>query len=216
MRPIFALPRLLAFTVLVLFAGQSASAQNADALFERLQSKYESIDALRANFSQTMTSPYSEMEESFSGTLVFQRDSYRVETGTQTFVTDGTVTWIYLPSENQVLINDYVEDETAFSLNNFFLNYSERYDIAQADVVQLDGARHYQMRLTPKSGDAFFTSVTIWMRDADNLVTKMEVVDVNETTMTFDLDDIEENPALKAGTFTFEAPAGAEVIDLRS
>lgn len=217
MTPRFAHVRLLAVALLVLITGHlTARAQDANALFERLQSKYEAIDALQANFQQTMTTPYSEREEAFSGTLVFQRDRYRVETGTQTFVTNGSVTWVYLPSENQVLINDYVEDETAFSLNSFFLNYTDRYDIASAEVVQVDGTKHYRMHLTPKSPDTFFTAITIWMRDRDNLVTRMEVTDVNETQMTFQLEDIQLNPVLQADTFTFTPPENAEVIDLRS
>jgi outer membrane lipoprotein carrier protein len=163
-----------------------------------------------------MTSPYSDLEESFAGTVVFQDDRYRVETGAQTFVTNGAITWIYLPTENQVLINDYVEDETAFSLNNFFLNYTERYDVSSSEVAEYQGQTHFVLHLTPKSPDAFFSDVTLWMRDSDNLVTRLKVTDVNETTMTFELRDIELNPSLQADTFSFTPPDGAEVIDLRS
>lgn len=221
MRLLFYNARLLFLTLAVLLTGQSligpsAQAQEADALFERLQAKYESIDALRAQFTQTMTSPYADQEETFTGTLIFQQDRYRVETGSQTFVTDGRVTWIYMPVENQVLINDYVEDETAFSLNNFFLNYAENYDITGSDVVQHEGEKHYVLNLKPKSADTFFSDVTIWMRDRDNLVTKLKVTDMNETTMTFTLRDIELNPPLQRDTFSFTPPQGADVIDLRS
>ncbi|ARA92534.1 cell envelope biogenesis protein LolA [Rhodothermaceae bacterium RA] len=209
--------RVLAVLAIVLFTGQSAAlAQDAHALFERLKTTYETIDALQARFQQTMSTPYSDREETFSGTIVFQRDRYRVETGTQTFVTDGTVTWVYLPDANQVLINDYVEDETAFSLNSFFLNYTDRYEVTSAETVQLDGATHYLLRLKPRNPDTFFTDIAIWMRDRDNLVTRMEVTDVNETRMTFHLEDIQLNPVLRADTFTFTPPEHAEVIDLRS
>jgi outer membrane lipoprotein carrier protein len=69
--------------------------------------------------------------------------------------------------------------------------------------------------MVPKKSDAFFVTATVWMRDRDDMITQMEVLDVNETTMFFKMKNIEENPTLAAGTFAFRPPAGAEVIDLR-
>lgn len=193
-----------------------ARAQDADALVQRLQSKYESIDALRARFTQTLQYPGAETSDSFSGTVTLRDDSYRVETASQTLVTDGTTTWIYSPAEQQVLVNDYREDETAFSLNSFLFDFDERYAVEDIEQAQYDGALHYVVTLSPKSGDSFFEQVRLWLRDRDDVVTRLEIVDVNETKMVYQLDDVELNPAVPADAFTFRPPAGAEVIDLRS
>lgn len=212
------LPHKLALTAcFVLFFGQSTVvAQDGPELLERLRAKYESIDALRAEFTQTMTSEYSDAEESFEGTVILDGNRYRVEAGRNTFVTNGEVTWIYDTAKNQVLINDYVEDETAFSLNDFFFKSNQDYEVASAEEATHDGEAHHVLHLAPKREDAFFSEVTIWMRDEDALATRLEVLDVNGTRMAFRLDNIELNPPVSDDMFTFTPPEGAEVVDLRS
>ena len=126
------------------------------------------------------------------------------------------MTWIYLADQNQVVVNDYVEEETAFSLTSFFGDYGDRYTVEAAESVRYDGALHHVLTLAPKGSDSFFSTVRLWMRDRDNLVTRLEVTDLNETQMTFELTDIELNPSLPASTFTFTPPSGAELVDLRS
>lgn len=199
-----------------LWGPPSAGAQDADALFERLQHKYDQIEALQASFTQTMTSAYSDDAATSSGTLLLKGEQYRVETGQQTIVTDGTVTWIYMHDEQQVLINDAERDEMTFSPTDFFLHYEERYEVSDAETVPLDGEEHHRLRLIPRQSDAFFREVTLWLRDRDTLVTQLEVLDANETRMVFELDDITLNPTVDEGTFTFTPPEGAEVVDLRS
>ena len=201
----------------VLLSGQQPAAAQADGdPMERLRAKYESIDALHAEFTQTMTSEYSDTEETFEGTVLLDGDRYRVEAGQNTFVTDGEVTWIYDTAKNQVLINDYVEDETAFSLNDFFFESNRDFELTSTENETVDGEAHLVLHLTPKRDDAFFSDVTIWMREQDDLATRLEVLDVNGTKMAFRLDNIELNPPVDNEMFTFTPPEGTEVVDLRS
>ncbi len=193
-----------------------AGAQSASAVFERLKDKYDSVESLRAEFSQTMTSSYMDDEATSQGVLVIQGERYRVETDGQTLVTDGRVTWVYMQSENQVLINDYNNDEQTFSISEFLFDYDENYDASEVAAATMGGERHYVLTLTPKSDEAFFTEATLAMRDRDDLITELKVVDVNGTTMRFNLENIQLNPALQEDVFTFTPPQGTEVVDLRS
>ena len=212
----FSLRSLFAF-LLVAFIGQApVRAQQSEDALQRLQEKYEAIEALQAEFSQTMSSPYSNTENKFTGQVVLKDNQYRVETGTQTLVTNGETTWIYSPGENQVLINDYKEDETTFSLNDFLFNYHDRYEVTGTKAVQLDGEKHLRIRMKPKRKNDFFREMTLWMRDRDAMVTRLEVVDRNDTRMTYVLTDIKLNPQVSSQTFSFTPPQEAEVVDLRS
>jgi outer membrane lipoprotein carrier protein len=201
----------------VLSIGQRpALAQDGDAVFERLQQKYEALSSLRAEFTQTMSSAFSDQEATSSGTLVLSGDKYRVETSSQTLVTDGTTTYVYLPSEQQVLINKASNDESSFSPSEFLLNYDKRFNVSDVAEATVDGQTHYRLTLTPKRDDSFFQEATLWMRTRDAVITRLEVLDVNETRMTFQLENIQLDPALPADAFTFTPPEGVEVIDLRS
>ncbi|MCH8961344.1 MAG: outer membrane lipoprotein carrier protein LolA [Bacteroidetes bacterium] len=217
-----ALACLVLFAALVLTAGhpaahaQTADAQQADAVFDRLLAKYNAIDALRAEFTQTMSSSYMDQEESFTGLLILQGEKFRIETATEVLVVNGQETYVYRPNEQQVLISDVVEDEASFLPTDFLLHHDERFDVLDVDVVTYNGERHYRLNLKPKSADSFFREATLWMRDRDDIITKMTVLDVNETRMVFTLDNIELNPSLDADTFNFTPPDGVEIIDLRS
>ena len=133
----------------------------------RLKTKHESISTLRAQFSQSMTADYFDEPETATGSLVMQGDKYRVETPAQTLVTDGVLTWIYNVGENQLLINDYVEDETTFSINTFFREFDELYEVAgveRADAAARGGGDHFVMTMTARLPESFFRTVTIHMR----------------------------------------------------
>ena len=217
MMPRFLLRAALTAAFAVLFVGQSpALAQDADAVFDRLQQKYASLDGLRAQFTQTMSSAYSEDVVSSSGMLVLQGDRYRVETDAQILVADGEATYVYLPSQKQLIINDLVEDETSFTPTEFLMNYDERFDVQSIETVQVNGQRHHKLDLTPKTSDSFFREATIWVRDRDMIITRLEVLDVNETRMQFTLDEVELNPVIDSATFRVTPASGDEVIDLRS
>ena len=203
--------------LVVLSVGHSAAvAQDAAAVFSRLQQKYNDLDGLRAEFTQTMTSAYSDGQASSSGTLTLAGDRYRIETASQVLVANGEETYVYLPEQKQVIINDVVEDESAFTPSEFLLNYDERFNVGSVEAVTLGGQKHFKLTLTPKSSSSFFQTATLWLRDRDDVITRLEVLDVNETRMVFELKNVEFNPKLSATTFRFTPPSGVEVIDLRS
>jgi len=109
-------------TVLCVTGLFSVQAQSAEEILDRMKTRFDTIDTFRAEFSQVITSEFSDEREMSSGVLTMKKDQYRVETPGQTIVTDGITTWVYLPYEDQVLINDYEEDEMTFSINDFFFN----------------------------------------------------------------------------------------------
>ena len=208
----------LAIFLIVLYAGglSAVHAQTAEEIFDRLKAKYDTIETLRTEFSQTMTSEFSDDVETSSGVLTMKKDQYRVETQSQTLITDGITTWVYLPYEKQVLINDYEEDEMTFSINDFFFNYQDQYEVTEVKTARIDGLNHHVLTMIPTRGDAFFLSVTLSMRDTDDVVTHLEVIDANGTTMAFQLTNIVLNPVVEDDLFHFTAPDEVEIVDLRS
>ena len=206
--------RSFAFLVLLVlvavpFAGQ-AQAQTNSTVLDRLRARYESLDALRAQFTQRIGT--AEMD----GALVLRGDAYRIDTGDQTLVTDGTTSWVYSKADKQLLVNDAVADETTFSPADFFTHYPDRFHVKVDGQESIDGVRHDRLRLTPKNDDAFLQEVTLFVRGSDALPTRVRLVDGNGTTVVFDLRDVEINPRLRGDEFRFVAPSGAEVVDLRS
>jgi outer membrane lipoprotein carrier protein len=211
-------PLLIAFLALLAGTGaySSVQAQSANQVFERVRDTYKSVQSVQAEFTQTMTSDYSDETQRASGTVYLQGEKYRVETPNQTMVTDGKVTWVYVPADKQVLVNAYVRDETTFTLNDFFFREAGRYTATKVTTTQSGGQKHFVLTLKPKDEESFFTEVTLTLRDRDAVITRLQVADVNGTTMDFMLNNIQLNPKLAGTVFTFTPPQNVEVVDLRS
>jgi len=211
------LPLLVLLAVSSAISG-SAQDTNGDArmLAQRLAHRYESIETMKARFVQVARSSFLDEDERFSGDLTFSQDQYRVETGGQTIVTDGVTTWIHNRGENQVLVNNYVDDEGSFSLTTFLRQFDQEYDVAGDGQESLLGTMHDRLYLRPLDDFSSFQSVRLWIRRSDLIVTHLVVVDLNDVTMTFDLSDIQVNPQLESHVFEFEIPESVEVIDLRN
>lgn len=208
------MPRLFASLLICLAAAApSVSAQDGEALLGRLRARFEAVRTFRAEFSQRTYSPiFGDGEEVIRGTLFVRGESYRLESGTRTLVNDSKTLWVYDAAEQQVLVSDYVEDEYTFSITGFLYRFDERWRFDTVERVD----EGWLLHLLPRDSGDFFRSVAVTMRASDSMVIRVRVVDANEVTMVFTLDDLVENPPLDDSVFRFDAPDGVEVVDLRS
>lgn len=211
-RSITGLAALLAAVLLfpVLFSGQAAAQASSDEVLQRLRTAHASLDALRAEFVQTTTGGAT-----IEGTIILSGDRYRIEMPGQVLVTDGTTAWAYSSDDNQVLVNDHTEDAQAFTPSTFFTEYPDRFHVEVSGTENVQGVRHDVLHLTPRQADPYLRDVTLFVRSTDGLPTRVRLVDTNGTSMAFELRNIERNPRVASDTFSFRAPAGVEVVDLR-
>lgn len=213
----FALKTCLFLFGFVFFIGhQRSAAQSQTELLDQLRERYDSVELMRAAFTQQTTSPFGDELPINRGTILLKGDNYRVETDVQTFVTNGATTWVYDNDQNQVLINDFVDDEATFSISDFLNNFDQEYEILESSTTYLNGVRHENVKLNSLVENAFFKEVGLTIRSTDYIITRLTVIDVNEASLDFSLDDIEINPDISGDPFTFIPPDDAEIIDLRS
>ena len=71
------------------------------------------------------------------------------------------------------------------------------------------------LKLVPKDDRSFVKSVKISVEENSWIVRKIVILDVNETETTYTVRDIKLNTNIKEKNFTFVAPEGAEIVDLR-
>jgi outer membrane lipoprotein carrier protein len=152
------------------------------------------------------------------GSVVLSGNKYRVETPTQTVVTDGATTWIYTPADSQVVVNDADTGPSTITPETFLTASSDRYAVEDSAPTRRLGAPHLRLDVTATTPDARFQSVRLWVRRADRVVTRMQATDRDGSTVDLRLREVTVNPdTLRSGTpFAFAPPAHASVIDLRS
>ena len=211
MRLLPSVPRLsaLALAAFVLFGGQ-VQAQQANDIAQRLQQRYRTIDALQADFVQTMGGA------ALQGTLTVQGDAFRIELPDQTLVSDGETLWSFSPEDNQVVIEQYSEEGIGFSIGQVFTDYLSVFRPTGATRAMMNGIQHDVLALVPRDADSSVRDATLYVRSSDAVPTMVRVHDINGATLAFDLQNVQLNPSLSFDTFTFRYPQGVEVIDLRS
>lgn len=183
---------------------------------EKIQSRSSMIDDAVATFQQHVKFGYSSIEQSFSGTLSLKKPNrYRIESEQQVVVTDGTTVWAYSPANNQVLIDRYKENENSLSPDKFLLNLPATYYVTLVGSEKSAGSTIHILKLVPKDDRSFVRSVKVWVDGTTWNARRIMLVDVNDTETTYLISELKLNTNIPLKTFTFSAPAGTEVVDLR-
>jgi len=201
------------FVVLILLFAGSLYSQDAQQIIKDVQNTYNGIKDAKATFS--MSEKYSGgKSSSASGTLYIQKKSkYKIKTNKFTLVTDGSTSWSYTPSKKQVVIDYYKDDGNTFSPNKYLFDYPENFYSDLSGSEKVGGNDCHVLKLTPRKKGSV-KSAKIWVDKAENLIRKI-TVSTSESTKTYTLKTITLDPGLSSSEFTFTAPAGVEVIDLR-
>ena len=199
---------LLALATLVFWSGQ-ALAQSPEDTARRLQARYGSVESLQADFVQRIGN------QSLSGTLRVMDDAFRLDLGSQVFVTDGTTLWSYSSDDQQVVVQTYDPSQVGFSVGQLFTDYLSVFRVTGATSARLSGVAHDVLTLRPREAGSSVRDATLYVRSSDGIPTRVRVHDASGATLAFDLSNVRLNQSMAASTFRFSAPRGTEVVDLR-
>jgi outer membrane lipoprotein carrier protein len=201
--------------LLLLFPVVNSMAGDARKIIEKVQSRYEGITDARIEFTQSVRFRVSRAEQSIAGTLLFKKPNrYRIETEERTVVTDGVTSWSWNPGNRQMVIDNYREETHSLSPEQLLVSYPKDYFSTLVGEEMVGSVSTHVLRLTPKDDTSFATAMKIWV-GKDWLIRKVEITDVNGAVTTYRIESIEVDTKLPDERFTFKAPAGAEIIDLR-
>lgn len=202
---------LLAFAAVPSFAETPTAIQ----IVKNVQNKYSRIEDAAIEFTQTVTFPLSKVSKTITGTLYLKKgNKYRIETDDKVIVTNGKISWVYLPETQQVLIDNFRNDKNTITPDKFLLNVPSDYFAVLLSTVKTDSSELFTLRLTPKSDNSFIRSIRIVI-DSSWAVRSAEISDMNDTRYTYTVDSLKINTDIPDSEFEFIPPKGAQVVDLR-
>lgn len=210
----FFLSKLLIIAVFLLnFSLQAQDDITAQDVIQNVQNAYKDISDAKASFSQTVKFNKSKAQSS-SGTLYIKKENkYRIETGSQTIVTDGSTSWSYTPSKKQVVIDYYKETGNTFSPNKYLFQYPENFYSDLTGTEKLNGKDVYVLSLKPRES-GYVKSAKLWVGKDDWIIKKIYIL-TDESSSTYSIKNIQTNVGVANSKFTFSPPEGTEVIDMR-
>jgi len=185
----------------------------AQEVIQNVQNAYKDITDAKASFSQTVKYNKSKAQSS-SGTLYIKKENkYRIETGSQTIVTDGSTSWSYTPGKKQVVIDYYKETGNTFSPNKYLFQYPENFYSDLTGTEKLNGKDVYVLSLKPRES-GYVKSAKLWVGKDDWIIKKIYIL-TDESSSTYSIKNIQTNIGVSNSKFTFTPPEGVEVIDMR-
>jgi chaperone LolA len=212
--------KLLGTFVVIFSIGFLEFAQKNDLtpkeVIEKLETRSKMMDDAVAKFQQKVKFGFSKIEQTFEGILIVKKPKkVRIESEHQTIVTDGITVWAYSPVNKQVIIDNYKEDKNSISPDNFLLNLPKNYFTSILDREKYKGENAIVLKLIPKNERSLVKNVKVWVDEADWMIRKVEIVDLNETETIYTIRSIKMNTGVRDALFSFSPPDDVEVVDLR-
>jgi len=191
---------------LFIMCGIIIAQPDAQEKLAELQSKFDSIDDLSANITQSISG-----KTNLTGKIFYKKENkLRFEFNNILVVSDGETSWNYNMRDNKVIITNYeTEGTNILSINQLIYEYPEECDIS---AYEFEGQT--VLEFIPNTSTLNFSSVKLWVDD-DNLVTRALFEDPATGLVQVDLSNYLLNSNLPDSYFSFTPPAGSEIIDLR-
>ena len=182
---------------------------------QQLQSKYQNMQTLQANFSQSYQSKRFSGGGITESGVVYLRKGGLMKWEYQTpekkiFISDGLFYFYYVPQDKQV-VKTPVDHQTQQSPALFLAgrgNFAKDFTAQWADPRP--GSR--LIKLTPVKSQPDFEYLIVDVDPARNLVLRLLVVDSYDNRTEYKFTNIRENPPLPSNFFTFNAPPGTDVV----
>lgn len=197
--------------------GPSAG-QDPEAIALRADRELAGLFSLQADFVQRVVNPVLEKTEIGHGTLYYRapgryRIEYRYPQG-DVIVDDGEWVWIYLPSSQpDQVIRQPAEGSGGGNPLTYLRDLRSLYDVRLEGTEAISGEASDHLGLEPRSPDAPFTRVDIWVGRQTGLVRRVTTRTADGIEKSYTFTALRRGAAIPDSRFRFSPPPGAEVYD---
>ena len=196
---------------------------DSDAVIRALETRYNHLETLKANFTQLYREDERAAPREESGVVYLKKPGRMrweyTRPEVKLFVSDGKNVYFYAPADRQVTRmpaaeSDDVRTPLRFLLGKLNLKRSFRQVEIARDMAPLDPGNPV-LHLLPKSRDERFREMYLEV-DQQYRIRRLVILETNGTTSEFRFFGEESNPRLDQALFKFTVPPGVEVIDERT
>ena len=215
----------LLFLALIIVASSTLNSQSDElnAIVDKVQKKYESINDFHADFVQEAEVKALKKTQKAFGEVWFKKPgkmrwNYYSPTK-DTIVSNGTTLWYYSQQDNQVLqstLSELSGDTTSTTLLSGLGKIKELFNVKKINDQGLNIKDGYLIELIPKNvdEDEIKNKVIINVNKSTSLVDTIYLFDPFGNQTKISLLKTEVNKKISNGIFKFDPPKGAEVVKL--
>jgi outer membrane lipoprotein carrier protein len=189
------------------------------AVVDALQRRYASVRTIQGSFQQSYRAPG--IEQSESGVFWMKKPGLmRWEYKTpeaKLFVADGRESYLYTPSERQVMVRRYSPSELHSTPLQFLLGQG---DVMQSFTVTWETETRPKIqgtaaiRLTPKAAESDYAYLVLEVDEGNAEIRRILIRELTGNTSEFILTDLAANTRVDDRQFHFKVPRGVEIVNL--
>ena len=207
--------KLIIFIILTLLnITVSAQKELAKDILERLSSKTESCDNITIKFIFLFENKSQNIEEQKEGTLIVEKEKFRLEMNAQTIINDGETQWVYLSDLNEVQIMEDDPEDEMMNPNKLLTIYKENYKYNYVGTISEEGKRLHMIEFFPKERKEFI-KINIAINAIRDQLERITLYDKSGGTYTYSITSLISNTKIKPFIFNITDSTNIEVIDLR-
>ena len=189
-------------------------------IINNVQRTYRETQDLTADFIQEATLKSLNKTQTAEGKIYYKnqgklRWDYN-DTTKQEIVTDGETLWMYLPEDNQVIVNQlskvYRSNTSAFFLSEMG-DLKKDFDIKLVGPTPGDEDKGYLLKLIPREQQSSFDELFLWVDKINFRVVETYFDDYYGNLIRIKFRNHIVNSGLPDSMFVFIIPKDAEVIE---
>ena len=184
-------------------------------LMDKLQNKYDSMETLRAGFTQSYHSKRFSEKITESGVVYLRKGGFMkwqyLKPEKKVFVSDGNYFYYYVVEDKQVIQARVAQNADQRSPALFLAGSGNFIQDFRAEWADPRPGSHL-LKLTPLRPQSDFKYLIVDVDPVSGLILRMEVVDAYDNRTEYIFQQIQENPEIPSDFFTFRPPPGTDVI----
>lgn len=196
----------------ILLALNIAMAATPSQTFNAVINRYAGLNTFKAIFNEKICSKTDGTCTMLGGTFTYASpNKFRVDVSLPTeqlVLSDGSVTWIYIPSANQAIKTRPGPEQALFLFASNLRNYNEQY------TVELKSTKDYlEAHFTSKPDKkVYLKEFVLLINPSANEIAGVKM-EQGEMEITFMLEKTQFNVSVPGPMFTFSPPEGTTVIE---
>jgi outer membrane lipoprotein carrier protein len=215
---------LLAFSSIINAQTNTPSDPEATALLQKLSTKFKAFKTISADFTLTINHPKPKPEDSdakYTETLTGKVDlkgaKFKINIKGQEIRSDGKTICTYIPTDKEVQINDYEENQEIFSPSKIFTFYTEGYSYRVKEKKTVNNRKLVIIEMIPVNKKVSFFKIDVTIDEAALTIVESKIYDKSGTRYTYIINKLTTDVAIADDIFVCSCDKfpGAKCNDLR-
>jgi outer membrane lipoprotein-sorting protein len=220
MKYLFTTLAVVSFSSLVLAQAPAVKSDpDAKKLLDQVSAQFKTYRTVKAAFTLTIENADGKVDGKKTGIVSMKGTKYRISLSGQEIFCDGSTTWSYDKSSNEVKIDKVDPTAHAITPQTLLTNFYDKDFLYKLNgTVPVNGKNAQEIELTPFDKTKPFFKVLVYVSKVTKNIVSTKVFQKNGTHFTYTLNTFTPNsPTVKDEDFVFDKAKypDVDVVDLR-